>query len=152
MGGIDIPAWAGWIIALLALLWAVYTYLEANKKERLGEKIKAVTDVYDGRFKESEKGILQGETDHVALEKRVRKLESIQITEQRVQTMLKDRVEPVEAAVTKLEDKIERNHRELSTELQISTRETSAQLAKLIETVSFMYGAMEGRRKNDNSN
>lgn len=139
------------VIALMSFIWGIYTWLNSNKKERLNEKILSVTGGSARSIREIESDVVQEIADRAALDKRVRKLESIQITEQRVQTMLKDRVEPIENAVSKLEDKIERNHRELSTELQISARETVAQLSKLTETVSFMAGSLEVRRKSDNN-
>lgn len=138
-------------VAIVSLLWGVYTWYNTSKKERLNEKILSVTGGSARSIREVEGDVLKGGAATDELTKRVRKLESIQITEQRVQTMLKERVEPIENAVSKLEDKIERNHRELSTELQISTRETVAQLSKLTETVSFMHGSMESRRKNDHN-
>jgi hypothetical protein len=132
--------------------YTLYVYLSASKKERLNEKLKAMTDISEGRFKEVEKDVLNGEASYTALEKRVRVVESRQITEQRVQAMLKERIEPVESAVNKLEDKIERNHRELSTEIQLGAREQDAKVSKLLEMVSYIAGIMEVRRKDDNIN
>jgi hypothetical protein len=153
----------GWVLALISLVFGVYKHIQSEKKERLNEKLGAirdnfdkditsVKDVFEAYLKDVIKEAAQVVANYTLLEKRVRVVESRQITEQRVQSMLVERISPVESAVEKLEDKIERNHRELSTEFQIAIRELSASVAKLLENVSYMSGTMEARRKDDNIN
>ena len=141
----------GWVLALISLIFGIYKHIQSEKKERLNERLNSLRESFEKTFKEMEKDIAQGSASYTLLEKRTRVIESRQITEQRVQSMLIERISPVEATLEKVEEKLERNHRELSTEIQVGLREQALTVSKVLERVNYMAGLMEARRENDNS-
>lgn len=91
-----------------------------------------------------------------ATEKRVRKLESIQITEARVQSILENKVQPLESefrklgdSFNKLEETMQSHHKGVSDEIKRASETTNNHIMRLIEDLSYLSGTLESRRKDD---
>jgi len=62
--------------------------------------------------------------------KRLRILEGQQITEDKVKTLLKEKIEPLERAVAKLEVDLKDNYKDLTTEMKVASSTFSEELRK----------------------
>lgn len=157
------PSYIAVAVSIASLLFVIFQYFSNRKYQVTKDQQKELDEKIQGVKASIEKDHRNLSLESVALEKRVRKVESIQITEARVQSMLDGKVQPLQndfknlgedfkslgASFNKLEEDIKSHHRDISMEINRAHQETNAHIMKIVSELSHLGGVIEARRKDD---
>lgn len=89
------------------------------------------------------------DNEYNSLENRVRTMENMHISEEKVKALLKERVKPLEDGIYKLERDMKDSYSDLSNEIKQNNVTLLSHIQDISSSLQFLKGKFEARRSDD---